>query len=175
MITTAVIDDLWRYVLTRVWDDTRPMLVVCMLNPSTADHEKNDPTILTLIWFAQQWGYGGLCVVNEYAFRSSSPAEMMRAIDPVGPANAWFVEDAIIYARDHGGRALAAWGNGGTADNLFVRKAVAHGVELICLGTTQSGAPKHPLARGHHRIPRDQQPIVWRPYLLRSAAAASFA
>jgi len=38
----------------------------------------------------------------------------------------------------------------------------ACGVPLVCLGTTQSGAPKHPMARGGHRISRDQQPIEWK-------------
>lgn len=34
--------------------------------------------------------------------------------------------------------------------------------DLWCWGKTQSGAPKHPMARGVHRIPRDQKPILWR-------------
>jgi hypothetical protein len=34
--------------------------------------------------------------------------------------------------------------------------------DLWCWGKTGSGAPKHPLARGLHRIPADQKPILWR-------------
>ncbi len=34
--------------------------------------------------------------------------------------------------------------------------------DLWCWGKTASGAPKHPLARGAHRIPVDQKPILWR-------------
>ncbi len=34
--------------------------------------------------------------------------------------------------------------------------------DLYCLGTTSKRSPKHPLARGHHRVPRGQQPILWR-------------
>ncbi|AHE56053.1 hypothetical protein [Sphingomonas sanxanigenens] len=34
--------------------------------------------------------------------------------------------------------------------------------DLWCWGKTKDGAPKHPMARGLHRIPRDQQPIMWR-------------
>jgi hypothetical protein len=34
--------------------------------------------------------------------------------------------------------------------------------QIWCWGTTTSGAPKHPLARGKHRIPVDQPAILWR-------------
>ncbi|AMX93747.1 MULTISPECIES: DUF1643 domain-containing protein [Mesorhizobium] len=156
-------DNIYRYELRRVWNADLPMLVVCMLNPSTADHQKNDPTILALIHFAKLWGYGGLLIVNLYAFRSSSPAVMFKAEDPVGPYNLNSVHAAILYAHNHGGKMLAAWGNDGQDPSFwFIERALNLGVELICLGTTRSGAPKHPMARGLHRIPRDQQPITWR-------------
>ena len=157
----------WRYELRRIWDDGKPLLVVCMLNPSTADGYRDDQTIRTLIHFGQLWGYGGLYVVNLFAFRSSSPAEMMR--QPLGQAlgadNAAYVIDAIGYARDHGKSLLAAWGNHGShhrMDEWLEAEAHLRLVDLICLGTTLSGQPKHPLARGKHRIPRDQQPLIWR-------------
>lgn len=165
MQRTAVIsiDGVHRYELRRVWDQGKPLLVVCMLNPSKADHLIDDPTILALIWFATQWGYGGLLVVNFYGFRSASPAEMFAAADPFGVDNEKHVHAAMLYARDNGGRLLAAWGNGGDGrSHWFCEKARNLGIELVCLGTTQSGAPKHPMARGLHRIPRDQQPITWR-------------
>ena len=34
--------------------------------------------------------------------------------------------------------------------------------DLWCWGVTQSGAPKHPMARGKHRIAKDQPAILWR-------------
>ncbi len=70
----------WRYELRRIWDDNLPLLVICMLNPSRADATINDPTVLNLIHFARLWGYGGILIVNLFAFRSSSPDEMMRPI-----------------------------------------------------------------------------------------------
>ncbi|WP_030186512.1 DUF1643 domain-containing protein, partial [Streptomyces capuensis] len=36
---------IYRYLLTRVWDPSRPLLVYLMLNPSTADATTADPTI----------------------------------------------------------------------------------------------------------------------------------
>lgn len=155
---------LWRWNLKRVWDASRPLLIVCMLNPSTADHMKNDPTILALIDFATRWGFGGIWVVNQFAYRSSSPT-VLATLDPVtaeGPLNfrEWY--DALTYARATGGWALAAWGNGGDNSGRFMFWADLCDVDLYCLGTTADGSPKHPLARGKHHIPRDQQPLLWR-------------
>lgn len=155
----------FRYELRRVWDGRKPLLVVCMLNPSTADHQKDDPTILALIHFARLWGYGGLLVVNLCAFRASSPTVMMAAADCIGTENEDHIERALAYAQANGRQALAAWGNDGqfmTLEPHVRNRASVLGVDLICLGTTNSGAPKHPMARGRHRIPRDQKPLLWR-------------
>jgi len=151
--------------LRRIWNDSLPLLVVCMLNPSTADHEVNDPTILALIHFATLWGYGGIIVINLWAFRASSPKVMMADDVPLGPDNHFHTQTAFIYAQANGGKLLAAWGNGGFFEDRaewFCARARMQGVSLICLGTTKGCNPKHPMARGKHRIPRDQQPVVWR-------------
>lgn len=154
----------WRWSLTRAWDTSLPMLVVCMLNPSTADGTVNDPTILRLIAFAKAWGFGGLWVVNQYAFRSPHPSVLAAqdACTQEGPMNYMAWNDALTYATANGGWALAAWGNGGQNEGRFNFWADLHGVDLYCLGTTADGSPKHPLARGKHRIPNDQQPALWR-------------
>lgn len=167
MFKSAIIVDCWRYELRRIWDKSKPSLVVCMLNPSTADAERDDPTILTLIHFGKLWGFGGLWVVNLFALRTSSPAEMMSTnpLHALGRQNGAFQLDAMQYAKEHGKMLLAAWGNHGThfrQDEIFTDECLKRGVDLVCLGTTNSGQPKHPLARGKHRIPRDQQPIVWK-------------
>jgi hypothetical protein len=157
------VDRAHRLELTRVWDRALPMLVVCMLNPSTADHEVEDPTLLALIHFGKLWGYGGLRIVNLYSLRTSKPAEMFAALDRATHVdNERYRAEATFYARDHGGRMLAAWGNGGAVRATFFSAWAVQHVDLVCLGTTLSGAPKHPMARGQHRIPRDQMPMVWR-------------
>lgn len=161
MQSSAVIYGKHRYLLKRIWGAGH-ILVVCMLNPSTADATKNDPTILTLIHFAKLWGYGGIWIVNEYAFRASKPSEMRAAADPKGRHNDAFLDRACEYAGYTSGVALVAWGNGCDGER-FQRFAKRYRLRLLCLGFTQSGAPKHPLARGLHRIPRDQQPLPWSP------------
>lgn len=164
MIKTAEIygpDDQYRGELRRIVDSSRPLLVTGMLNPSDADHERNDPTILTLFDFAARWNYGGLLVVNEHDYRSPSPAVLRTVADPTGRLNEMYVTLALQYALETTGWALAAWGNGGSNDQLFVQHATRIGVRLMCLGTTGNGSPKHPLARGTHRIPRDTLPVAW--------------
>lgn len=151
----------FRYTLIRVWAHGKPMLVVCMLNPSTADADLDDPTVRELIYFAELWGYGGIYIVNEYALRSSSPAFMALYDDARGPENGKHVRRALEYSQTHRIPALAAWGNHGTG-RMFSAMARELGVPLICMGTNADGSPKHPMARGVHRIPRDQQPIEWR-------------
>ncbi len=167
-------ENCYRYELRRVWDIAHPLLVVCMLNPSTADHLQDDPTILALIHFARNWGYGGLLIVNLFALRSPTPKALLEREDRIGPGNGGFIGSAMAYAAANGGRLLAAWGNGGDLDDraewFCARANHVHHLDLICLGTTQYWAPKHPLARGKHFIPRDQRPIVWRKAMKRSAA-----
>ncbi len=48
-------------------------VVWVMLNPSTADHVHDDPTIRRCMGFARAWGYGGIAVVNLYAWRATDP------------------------------------------------------------------------------------------------------
>lgn len=168
MRRTAVFSDdplkLYRLELRRVWDDRLPLLPVCMLNPSWADDEKEDMTLLTLIHFARLWGYGGLLIVNLYAYRASQPNEMFKMGEAaVGKDNERYLASAVLYARENGGKILVAWGNDGQERaRWFTRCVEMHGVQMVCLGTTQNGSPKHPAARGVHRIPRDQMPIDWK-------------
>ena len=88
-------NDRYRDELRRCWDASLPMLVVCMLNPSTADHEKEGPTLLILIHFGKLWGFGGLIVVNLYSLRASQPSAMMAAVSPRGK----YFEDTICSTR----------------------------------------------------------------------------
>ena len=59
-----------------------------MLNPSTADEMKSDPTVTRCKGFARTWGYGSLWVCNLFALRSSDPSDAQGlAPDPTGPQN----------------------------------------------------------------------------------------
>jgi len=45
-----------RYWLSRIWDVNKPCIAFIGLNPSTANAEKDDPTIRRVISFATKWG-----------------------------------------------------------------------------------------------------------------------
>lgn len=149
MIKDAVISDCgkYRYVLTRIWDTSKPVLLWCMLNPSTADASVDDPTIRKCVGFAKRWGYGGIVVVNLFAYRATKPGELATAgCDVVGPHN-----DVVIIRLSHLFDAIvAAWGVNGDIMRrdehvlrLWQRERLMH--KVFCLTMTHSGYPRHPL------------------------------
>lgn len=102
-------DRTYRYALGRVWDPDLPTFSIVMLNPSTADHRIDDPTIRRCLHFAREEGCGSLLVRNLFALRSTDPRLLVRHPDPVGPLNLWFLAQGVAF-RVH----VAAWGQLGT-------------------------------------------------------------
>lgn len=146
MISSAVIDEtgLYRYSLTREWDPDLPRVAFIMLNGSTADAKKDDPTLRRCIGFARKWKYGSLEVVNLFGYRTTFPQELMQAKDPVGPENDRYIKETVSRAV----MVIVAWGVHGV-----FRKRDADVLKLLkechivprCLGKTKTGHPKHPL------------------------------
>jgi len=110
------------------------------LNPSTADETNNDPTITRCINFAKNWGYGGLCMVNLFAFRATEPRDMMAYDNPIGSDN----HDWINKLSKGAGVVVAAWGNDGA--HLGQSEKVMQMIpDLMCLKLNKTGEPTHPL------------------------------
>jgi hypothetical protein len=126
----------YRYELWREWDSSLPKLVFIMLNPSTADASKDDPTIRRCIGFAKREGCGSVSIINLFAYRSSDPKELIKVGDPFGD-NENFLK--IFLYQDT--RIIAAWGN----IPKGLKMPVLEEVEVECLGITKLGNPKHPL------------------------------
>lgn len=153
----------YRYALFREKADRQEDLGTVtwvMLNPSTADAETDDPTLREVQKRTFGWGYGRAIVVNLYALRSSTPVALLTHPDPVGPEG----DDAIWEWASKGDLIVAAWGAHpmAAAREWQVRTLMdANGRTLHHLGLTAGGFPKHPLARGRHRIPADQEAIPW--------------
>ena len=136
----------YRYLLTRPPESMlaeRGTALFIMLNPSTADAEIDDPTIRRCRGFARDWGCNGLTVANLYAFRATDPSELWKQDDPVGPENN---EQLYALAKEYGD-VVCAWGANAKTERAqeVVRILEGAGARLWCLGTTKSGAPRHPL------------------------------
>ena len=133
----------YRYRLTRVWDDARPRVAWVMLNPSTADEMRNDPTIERCERRSRAMGCGGYLIVNLHAFRATRPRDLLAAADPVGPDN----DAALAEAARWSGRVICGWGAHACPDRAARAASVLrdHGATLFHLGLTKSGQPRHPL------------------------------
>lgn len=134
----------YRYLLRRVWNYDLPRALIIMLNPSTADAQKDDPTIRSctrLLWAA---GYGSMEIVNLFAFRATDPKELKRANFPVGPDNDKIIEAAVKRCDVP----IAAWGAHSAAyrRGQHVKSLVrSKRPSLLAFELTKSGAPRHPL------------------------------
>lgn len=139
----------YRYSLSRVWEQELPRVTWVLLNPSTADAEQLDPTMRRCVSFAKREGFGGMEVVNLYAFRTKSPRAMLDASDPVGAEN-----DSVLASVR--GVVIAGWGV--HAKQARVAAAVRLLPPLLSLGTTREGHPRHPLY-----VRADTPLVPWAP------------
>ncbi|RMH11354.1 MAG: DUF1643 domain-containing protein [Planctomycetota bacterium] len=142
----------YRYTLSRRWSQGPRRACFCLLNPSTADARRNDPTVRRCIGFAQEWGFDALEVVNIFALRATDPRELARHPAPIGPGN----DRAIRRAAHRADFVVLGWGAHGSRFDRGrqVAQMLQIHCQLHCLGLTAEGHPKHPLY-----LPRSTQPI----------------
>ncbi|WP_316779678.1 DUF1643 domain-containing protein [Streptomyces sasae] len=157
---TAVLSDCgtYRYLLVREWAENGRTAVFVLLNPSTADADRNDATTRRCINYAQDWGCSSMWIVNLYAFRARHPADLWTTDDPVGPLNDRYLRAAAATAADSGGPLVAGWGTEARADRIGAVLSIP-GLEMPgALTTTQAGQPHHPL-----RLDGALTPKPWTP------------
>ena len=142
----------YRYRLGRRREEGRGAVTFVMLNPSTADAEMDDPTIRRCIGFAWDWGYRELIVVNLFALRATTPSELRRAVDPIGPEN----DEHLLASVDQADAVVVAWGVHGelNARDREVMDLLSDRAPLRCLGFTKAGLPRHPLYMPKSSVPR---------------------
>jgi len=139
-------DHLYRYALWRVWKPTRPIFLQISLNPSKADHRRNDPTVTRGLVRADRCGFGTFFMANLYAYVSTDPKKLLE----LGPIAVGLETDAYLrlmidmVMQNPNGRVLCAWGSFPP-----VKKRAPAVLAMIpapyCLGVNADGQPKHPL------------------------------
>lgn len=130
----------YRYLLSRDWDVDKPICLCIGLNPSTADAEKDDPTIRILIKALTHLGYGGLRMMNLYAIIESKSKNLGNYPDKLSNNDQWL--EAIAYGVQ---QIVFCWG---------AFKGLEHRVKQVrtlfpsayCFGKSKDGHPIHPMA-----------------------------
>ena len=135
-------DGEYRYVLRREWDTTGPICTFVGLNPSTAEHDVDDPTVRKCWRWASEWGYGSMVMLNAFAYRATDPRHL-HGRNVLG--------DNLAYLRAVAGESdllIAAWGASSMVDTealaLMLLRYSKKG-EVYHLGLTKNGRPRHPL------------------------------
>ena len=138
----------FRYELNRIWDISKPKVLFIGLNPSKAKETDDDPTIRRCIKFANSWGFGGLSIVNLFAFCTHDPNELFKAIAPIGPKNDKTIKNHLAKYEN----VILVWGNHGNylKRNEEVLKLIKN---PLCLKINKNGSPAHPLYLKSDLIP----------------------
>lgn len=144
--TGAIFSDCrkYRFLIWRIWDKTKLPVAFLMLNPSTADEVKNDPTVERCERRARSMGAGGLFVLNIFALRSTDPKALYSADDPVGEGN----DASILNWCFSVSMVICAWGKHGNFKNrgaFVISLLKKSGIKPFCLALNKDGTPKHPL------------------------------
>ena len=137
MIKGAVLNGKRRYSLWRIWDKEKPLLLYVLLNPSHADADTDDKTVVKLIKFTRNWGYGGFYLGNIHSFITSNPKRLMQNLIPNERLNITHLKEMV----KNSDKVVLGWGNAGK-NPKWLKQIISY---PYCFGTNQNGSPKHPL------------------------------
>ena len=152
---------IYRWQLKRWWD-RRPKALICMLNSSYADGDKNDPTIVMLIKLIYALGYGGFTVVNWCPYIATNSDELFKWRWDIEMAHIihWAEIRNLALIReltDEAAVRIVAWGNqcpqAGITQKTLLALSNNLYYPLMCFGFNKDGrSPRHPMARGRNRL-----------------------
>lgn len=121
---------------------------IIMVNPSTADAERDDATIRKLRGFGDRNIWGRIVIGNLFAWRATDVRELATAPDPVGSKNDNYLFDMMLDAD----RIVVAWGPLAKQPRLLRARwrhvmGLGRGLEeVFSIGRpAKDGHPRHPL------------------------------
>lgn len=153
MITTAEFSECrkYRYQLSRIWDEQLPRVMFIGLNPSTANEISNDRTVTTVERYAKGWGFGGVYMMNSFAYVSTDPKQLVHNGDNT-LNNEWLLKTASLCKL-----VVFAFGN------FKILRTTGRDKELLqmfpdahALHINKNGSPHHPLY-----LPSDIVPVPY--------------
>jgi hypothetical protein len=135
-------DRKYRYVLWRMQNPSKPVLGVVGLNPSKADAEQNDPTVVRLIARTSTIfsAFGGFILTNMHGLVSTDPNALLDNPNAVGELNDYYIKQMVELTECQ----LCGWGS---FKPVKYRASTVYAMlpNPVCLGVNADGQPKHPL------------------------------
>lgn len=138
----------YRYRLDRDIQPEGLIFAYFGINPSTADHEIDDPTVKKWRGFSSRNNVRKFIVGNVFAFRSTNPKGLKLTGDPFGPERDAYLSQIILEADV----LVPCWGNLDKmpkelrwAPAVLLNMLLATRKPVLHFGVTESGQPMHPL------------------------------
>ena len=140
-----------RFELSRIWDESKGLVLFVGLNPSKAGRDFDDMTVAKGIGFARRWGFGGTLHGNAFSRVTTYPWELAELVEKV---DAYANESALLRMAARARLVVFAWGAFPAYRKAFARV----GTVLLrsapeCLGLTTGGFPRH-ISRLAYATPR---------------------
>lgn len=149
--------DKYRYELSEIWDQSKPLVLWVLMNPSVACLDYSDPTLRKTGRFSRSWGYGGQLIANVHAYRATNKKRLLDVDNPTGPEN----DKAILRLASRAQKVILAYGLPPKALQVRgkqVADLLSHHPALCYLKLLKDGiTPGHPLY-----LPADLPPIPYR-------------
>jgi len=154
-------DNRSRYRLWRIWDSSKPCILFIMLNPSTADKEKDDPTIKIIQQHATAWGFGGIYVGNLYATCCSKSCNLS-AMYERDMTNESHIEEMMRLCS----KVVYGWGTKGPQGKKQKEPQWLYDMvpdTAYCMDMTKKErVPKHPKQHPQYTLEIRPEPTIFR-------------
>ena len=142
----------YRYFLSRTWDECAPVLMFIMLNPSKATDLMMDKTVMLCTNRAVIDGFGALWVLNIFAYRVTKPQYIPRDhLIAIGQYNDEIIAQkvAMLHERNNDcDKIVCAWGVDkiikGRDDTVKTILRATPNLPLYHLGLIPERQPRHP-------------------------------
>ena len=136
----------YRYTLRRKLGPGTRAIAFIGLNPSTADEQRDDPTVERCVTRAMRWGYDVFYMLNAFAWRATDPRDMIAATDPIGEDNDRHI--LAVLESPSVAEVVLCWGVYGRVldrSSRLLKLLEPHESRLRYLALTKQGEPGHPL------------------------------